>query len=72
MDIKRELVNDQELVCTAQLASAYTLLALAPYDNWGHEGSPAEMAAYVVKTAKDRGHLGFVYDIVQGRLYGRL
>jgi hypothetical protein len=55
MQINKEVdVND---VMVAKLAVAYTLLALAPYDRWGHEGDPAEMAAYVVETARKKGNL---------------
>lgn len=61
MDMKREV--DKEAVLVGVLASAYTLLALAPYDNWSHEGTPAEMAAYVVQKAKEDGHLYFFYRL---------
>lgn len=67
MDIKREIKEDDVVV--ARLAVAYTLLILAPYDSWSHEGDPAEMAAYVVNTARKAGNLGFVKDAVLGRRY---
>jgi hypothetical protein len=58
---EREVRKEDVLVGT--LASAYTLLALVPYDNWSHEGNPAEMAAYVVQSARERGNLGFLFHI---------
>jgi hypothetical protein len=63
VNIRKELghVNDEQLA-TAMLSSAYMLLAMAPYDSWGHEGTPAEMAAYVIKDAKDKGRLGMVFE----------
>lgn len=68
MNIKKEIrdgdVKDELVAAT--LAMNFTLLALAPYDSWNHEGSPAEMAAYVVATAKARGNMGFVERIVLG------
>lgn len=69
MDIRKEIRdgNGEDLLVAAQLASAYTLLALAPYDSWSHEGTPAEMAAFVVIDAKKQGRMGFVRDIVTGR-----
>jgi hypothetical protein len=51
-------------LCVAKLSSAYTLLAMASYDSWSHEGSPAEMAAYVIAQAKKEGKLSFVEDIL--------
>ena len=62
LNIKAEIRTDDVIV--AKLAVAYTLLALAPYDNWSHEGSPAEMAAYVVESARKQGNLGFLRDIL--------
>lgn len=61
MNIKTEVDRDDVLVGT--LASAFTLLALAPYDNWSHEGTPAEMAAYVVATARKNGNLSFLWKV---------
>ena len=68
MHLKGEIhkANEHELLVVAQLASAYTLLAEAPYDSWSHEGSPAEMAVWVVMDAKKQGRLGFVERIVLG------
>ena len=63
MNIKEELKGEKEAQLVGILTSAYTLLALAPFDDWGHEGTPAQMAAYVIKVAKDQGHLGFLYRI---------
>ena len=65
MNVGREIEKDDLVV--ARLAVASTLLALAPYDNWSHEGDPAEMAAYVVADAKKQGRFGFVCDVVLGR-----
>jgi len=58
MNIRQEISMDDELVGT--LAVAYTFLAMAPYDSWTHEGTPAQMAAYVVATARKEGRLGFL------------
>jgi hypothetical protein len=73
MNIKKEIKdgNVKSELVAATLAQAFTLLALAPYDNWGHEGSPAEMAAFVVKTAKERGNMGFVENVVLGERWYR-
>lgn len=73
MNILRELkeMNASEDLMTARLACAYTLLAMAPYDNWGHEGTPAEMAAYVIGIAKKNGNLSFVADVVGMKDYWR-
>lgn len=62
MKISEHIESEDLLV--AKLASAYTLLALSAYDSWSHEGSPAEMAAYVVQQARNRGNLGFLEDIM--------
>lgn len=62
MKISDEIKKDDLLV--AKLACAYTLLSLAPYAHWRHEGSPAEMAAYVVETARKEGKLGFLERII--------
>jgi hypothetical protein len=66
VNMRKELStpDDQENLVVAQLAVAFTLLALAPFDSWGHQGSPAAMAAFVVKTAKERGNFGFVIDMI--------
>ena len=65
MNIKSELKNDDfEALAAAKLTSAFTLLAMVAYDSWGHEGTPAEMAALVIRQSKDRGNLGFIYDIL--------
>ncbi len=69
MRIRGEIKEDDLVV--AKLAAAYTLLALAPYDGWNHEGDPAEMAAYVVATARKDGRMGFVTEIVLGRIQDR-
>ena len=61
---------EDELV-TAQLAVCFALLSQVPYDNWGHEGSPAEMAVLVVADAKDKGRGGFLRTAVLGNRYGR-
>lgn len=61
---------EDELI-TAQLAVAFTLLSLVPYDSWGHQGSPAEMAVLVVADAKDKGRMGFLRTAVIGVRYGR-
>ena len=63
LNIKEELKDEKEAQLVALLSTAYTLLALAPYDDWGHEGSPGQMAAYVIKVAKERGNLGFLYSM---------
>lgn len=65
MRIQGEIKRDDLVV--GRLAVAYTLLALAPYDDWGHEGDPAQMAAYVVETARKRGNLGRLREMVLGR-----
>jgi len=65
VNIKDHINKDDETI--AQLAVAYTLLAMAPFDNWSHEGTPAQMAAYVVACAKRDGRMGFVQDIVLGK-----
>lgn len=58
MNIEKELDGEpREILLAARLAVAFTFLNLAPFDSWGHEGDPAEMAAYVVKIAKARGQL---------------
>lgn len=62
MRIRDEITKDD--LAVARLASAFTLLALAPYDAWGHEGDPAEMAAYVVASARKDGRLGHVWDVL--------
>lgn len=59
-----QLPPDREALLVARLAVSFTLLALAPYDSWSHQGDPAEMAAYVVKTAKKNGNLGFVMQVM--------
>ena len=64
MKIRSEISEDDEVV--AQLAANFTLLALAPYDSWSHEGTPAQMAAFVVAQARKDGRMGFVRDIVLG------
>lgn len=65
MDIKKEIHRaDYEALAAAKLASAFTLLATVAYDSWGHEGTPAEMAALVIRQSKERGNLSFVYDIL--------
>lgn len=58
--------RDEELLIVGKLAEAYQMLAMAPYDNWGHRGSPGEMAAYVVTTAKRNGNLGSLRQAVLG------
>jgi hypothetical protein len=67
-NIKNAHMTDELVV--AQLAVAYTLLADVPSDNWGHEGTPAEMAVLVVKDAKERGRMGFLSQTMLGRRYG--
>lgn len=62
MRIREETDADDRLV--GLLTAAYTMLAMAPHDNWGHEGTPGEMAAYVVKTAKKNGNLGFLRELM--------
>lgn len=66
MNINEEikLPVDQEALLVARLAVSFALLALAPYDSWSHEGDPAQMAVYVVKTAKKNGNLGFVETVM--------
>ena len=61
MNIKKETDSEGRLI--GLLTSAYTMLAMAPYDNWRHEGTPGEMAAYVVKVAKKNGNLGFLMEL---------
>lgn len=65
MNMNKELASEAARVqkLTAILASAYTLLALAPCDSWGHEGTPAEMAAFVVEDLKKQGRLSMLYDV---------
>ena len=65
MKIQDEIEEDDLVV--ARLAMAYTLLALAPYDYWRHEGDPCEMAAYVVAVSKKQGNFGFLTSIVLGK-----
>lgn len=62
MDMSRELKDDKEAEAVALLSSAYTLLAFAPLDTWNHQGTPAQMAAYVVKDLKNQGRLGFLFE----------
>lgn len=62
--------RNKELLIVAQLAVAYTYLNDAAFDSWRHEGSPAEMAVYVVMQAKARGHLTFLQDALIPRDYG--
>ncbi len=69
MNIVKELHNDMEGEAVAMLAGAFTLLALAPYDSWSHEGTPAQMAAFIVKDLKDHGRLGMLFQLLG--LYGR-
>jgi len=64
MEIKSQIKIEDVLI--AQLAVNYTFLAMAPHDSWGHAGSPAEMAAYVVETARKEGKLGFLINTVLG------
>ena len=64
MNIQEHVEGDDVLV--GQLAVAYAFLSLAPYDNWSHEGTPAEMAAYVVQKARETGQLGMLRDAVLG------
>lgn len=58
---------DKDDLVVARLAMAYTLLAMAPYDSWNHEGDPCEMAAYVVAQSKKEGRFGFLRSVVLGR-----
>lgn len=62
MNIYAEIADEEESWLVAQLAIAFAHLAMAPYDSWGHEGNPAEMAVFVVKKAKERGQLGMLMD----------
>lgn len=65
MNIKREIkTQDFEALATAKLTSAFTLLAMVPYDSWGHEGTPAEMATLIIHQAKEQGRLGFIYVLL--------
>jgi hypothetical protein len=66
-DIKKAQAVDELII--ARLASAFTLLALAPYDDWGHEGSPAAMAVHVVQSHRERGSLGMLTDIIAPDVY---
>lgn len=69
MKIRDEIDESDEVV--AQLAVTFTLLALAPYDSWGHEGTPAQMAAYIVKQSKARGNFGMLTRAILGERYRR-
>jgi hypothetical protein len=69
---KLETGHGQELLIVAKLAVAYTYLAEAPYDNWGHEGTPAEMAVFVVAESKKRGHFGFLKRIIAPEYYRQI
>jgi hypothetical protein len=64
MNIEKELSGQREAMCVATLAISYAILADAAYDSWTHEGSPAEMAVYVVEESKKRGHLAFLQRIL--------
>lgn len=64
MNMNSELSKQREGMAIATLAVAYTFLAQASYDSWRHEGSPAEMAVYVVMEAKKRGTMGFLTEIL--------
>lgn len=63
--MRAELASSHKELATAKLAVAYTFLAMAPYDHWGHEGTPAEMATYVVSKLANEGKLGFLYRILE-------
>ena len=56
MNIKKELENHEDLVVAGRLAIAYALLEMAPYTREFQDGSPSQMAAYVIKSSKDRGN----------------
>lgn len=67
MNIYAEIAGEDEQWLVATLAISFAHLAMAPWDAWGHEGSPAEMAVFVVKQAKERGQLGMLIDTLGPR-----
>lgn len=73
MNLPEKIKNEraEELLVAAQLAVAFAYLNEAPFDSWSHEGTPAEMATYVVIDAKERGHLSFLINAILGIRYGR-
>jgi hypothetical protein len=75
MNLPEEIIKNQEkeLLVTAQLAVAFTHLAMAPFDSWSHEGGPAEMAVHVVMDAKKNGNLSHLEEsmMLDPRYYGR-
>lgn len=65
MDVRKEIKsesNGDELLACARLAVAFTHLQMAPWDGWGHEGDPADMAAFVVQRSKADGKFGMMCD----------
>lgn len=58
MDILKETTGEDELV--GRLAVAFTHLSVAPYTSWNYDGDPAQMAAYVVRTSRQKGTLGML------------
>lgn len=58
MNIYAEIADEEESWLVAQLAIAFAHLAMAPYDSWGHEGNPAEMAVFVVRRPRSAGSSG--------------
>jgi hypothetical protein len=70
MHIKREIKDAREMdtLVAAQLAVSYAFLSYSPYDNRGHEGSPAEMATFVVAQAKKDGRMGMLQQAILGNM----
>lgn len=62
MNVPEEIKDMKDELTVAKLAVAFTFLSQVPYDSWGHQGDPAEMAVLVVKDAKSNGRMGFLYE----------
>lgn len=73
MNLRKEIREnrEQESLVVAKLAVAYSLLEMAPFDSWGHEGDAAEMAVWIVMDAKKQGRLGMLERMILGNNWYR-
>jgi hypothetical protein len=62
MNVPEEIKDMRDELAVARLAVAFTHLSNVPFDSWGHQGDPAEMAVLVVKDMRAQGRMSFLWE----------